>query len=72
MKAVELSVVVPAGRLLAHDEVQRLDAMAAAPDGTVWLEVASNSSEDLQPPPTLSLGGRTFTDAATYLYKLVC
>jgi outer membrane protein assembly factor BamB len=49
---------------------QYITGLAAAPDGLVWVQVDSGS-DDNQPPPAMRIGDHTFTDPATYLFKLV-
>jgi hypothetical protein len=49
---------------------QSVQAIAAAPDGAVWIQINQPPSEDGWPDPEMQLGDRTFSETGIYLFKL--
>jgi len=70
-----LSVASPAGierTLTIHGEGdQYIEGLAAAPDGLAWVQIDNAIVDDGRPGAALPLGGHTFTDTGTYLFKIV-
>jgi hypothetical protein len=70
-----ISVATPDGivRTLGIDGrgIQSIAGLAAAPDGLAWVQVESSRSSDESPGPLMQIGGRTFSEEGSYLFKLV-
>lgn len=70
-----LSVATPAGisrTLHITGRVnQRIDGLAAAPDGSAWIYVSNFVDDDYLPDPVIQISDHTFADAGSYLFKIV-
>ena len=72
-----LSVATTAGvvRSLTIDGVgiQEIRGLAAAPDGTAWIQVDNliTSDSENEPPAILQVSGKHFPEVGTYLFKIV-
>jgi len=69
-----LSVATPAGisRTLhiTGPGDQRITALAAAPDGSAWINVGNFRHDDAEPDPMMQIGDHTFSEAGGYLFKI--
>lgn len=50
---------------------QVIGGLAAAPDGTVWVQVSSFVDDDLPPEPVFQIGDHIFMDPGEYLFQIV-
>ena len=52
---------------------QQIRGLAAAPDGTAWIQVdnARTSDSPNEPPSILQIGGKHFPEEGSYLFKIV-